>query len=341
VERTLGEIARHVGGKLEGDPELRVSALRDLGVAGPADLSFVAHKKYRSLLASSRAGAVLVAEDEPDPGRPCIRARDPYLAFAKALALFHPPVPPCPPGIHPTAVVHPEATLGKDVHVGALCVVESRARIGDRSTVRSGSFVGEGSVLGKGVYLYPNVVVREGVTLGDRVIVQPGAVIGGDGFGFAREGSRHVKIPQVGGIVVGDDVEIGANTTIDRGTLEPTRIGRGTKIDNLVQIAHNVIVGEDAILVSQAGVAGSTQLGDRVVLAAQAGLVGHLHIGDDVVVGAQSGVREDIDAGTIVLGYPAEERARTLRVWAVTARLPELLERVRALEAKIAELEGK
>jgi len=341
VVRTLGEIALHVGGRLEGDPERRVTALRNLASAGPDDLSFLANEKFRSLLAASRAGALLLAEGEPDPGRPSIRVRDPYLAFAKALALFHPLVPPRPPGVHPTAVVDPEAAVGEQVHVGALCVVEARARIGDRSTIRAGSFVGEGSVLGEDVYLYPRVVVRERVTLGDRVIVHSGAVIGADGFGYRRDERRHVKIPQVGGVVVGDDVEIGANTTIDRGTLDSTRIGRGTKIDNLVQIAHNVVLGEDSIVVAQTGIAGSVEIGDRVVLAAQIGVSDHVRIGDDVVIGSQSGVRGNIPAGAVLLGTPAQDRARTLRAWVATGRLPELVERLRALEAKVRALDSR
>ena len=338
---TLAEIAKRIGGEVRGDGSVRISGVRDLAGAGPGDLAFLSNLRYRPLLERTRASAVIVGLGEL--GAPCatIRMADPYLGLARALQLFHRFALARPPGIHPSAVVDPSATVSPKAHVGPLCVVEARARIEGGVVLRARVFVGEGSAIGEGSYLYPGVVVREGVQIGKRVLLHPGVVLGGDGFGYAREGKAHRKIPQVGGVEIGDDVEIGANSTVDRGALGDTRIGRGTKIDNLVMVAHNVVVGEDCLLVAQSGIAGSTKVGDRVTLAAQAGLNGHIEIGDDATVAGQAGVRHTLPAGAVVSGSPARPHPETLRLWAAQSKLAGALERLRALEERMRAVERR
>jgi UDP-3-O-[3-hydroxymyristoyl] glucosamine N-acyltransferase len=243
--------------------------------------------------------------------------------------------------VHPTALIDPAARLGRDVTVGPFCVVEAEASLGDRTVLWPGVFVGRGTVVGTDGVLHANVVLRENVTLGCRVTVHAGSVIGSDGFGYVPVGDRHEKIPQVGTVEVGDDVEIGANVAVDRGTMGPTRIARGVKIDNLVHIAHNVSVGENSILVAQVGVSGSTQVGRDVTLAGQAGLVGHIRIGDGAMVGAQAGVTKSVPANTKVSGYPAMEHDRSRRLTAFTRRLPSMFDRLRELEDRVRALEGR
>jgi UDP-3-O-[3-hydroxymyristoyl] glucosamine N-acyltransferase len=265
---------------------------------------------------------------------------NPSLGFARALALLHPPDSPAS-GIHPSAVISPDATVDSTASIGPLCVVDAGAQVGSGTSLLAQVHVGRDVRIGSDCRLFPQVTLRDGIRLGDRVVVHSGAVIGADGFGYARDGARYVKIPQVGRVVVEDDVEIGANVTIDRATLGETRIGRGTKIDNLVQIAHNVQVGEDTVIVAQVGISGSTRIGSRVTLAGQAGIVDHLTIGDDVIVGAQSGVSKDIPAGSIVLGSPAIPHGEFKRQYASLAGLPALRKLVRAMERRLEELERR
>ena len=244
-----------------------------------------------------------------------------------------------PRGVHPSAVVDPSATLGKNVAVGPLCTVAKDARVGDNTTLVAGVFVGEAATVGTDCLIYPNVTVREATVIGDRVILQPGVVLGADGFGYAKNGSIHHKVPQIGRVVIEDDVELGANTCIDRATTGETRIKRGTKVDNLVQVAHNVVMGENCVVAAQVGISGSTEVGHGVVIGGQAGVGGHIVIGDRAIVGAQGGVTKDVAPNRIVSGYPAREHSVAKRINAHTAMLPELFKRVKELEHRLSELE--
>jgi len=344
---TLAEIAARVGGEVVGDGSVPIAGVAPLEEAGPGTLSFFANKKYRAAYQECRAAAVVVEPGEAAaPGRNLLRAADPYLAFAKASTLFHPARAPRA-GIDARAFVHPAGRVDGSAEVMALASVGAGATVGARSILFPGVVLGEGARVGEDCILYPNAVVREGCTLGNRVILQPGCVIGSDGFGFAFDpggegaGPRHYKVPQVGVVVVEDDVEIGANSCIDRATLGATRIGRGTKVDNLVQLGHNVEVGPLSILCGQVGVAGSTKLGMGVVLGGQVGVVGHLHIGDGAKFAAQSGVMHDVEAGAVLGGSPGRLYGEWLRIEAALGKLPELLKRVRQLEKEIAKLKGE
>jgi UDP-3-O-[3-hydroxymyristoyl] glucosamine N-acyltransferase len=341
---TLAELAARVGGEVSGDGGLRIEGVAPLEEAGPAHLSFFSNKKYRAVFEASRAGAVVVEPDAAVPeARTVLRARNAYLAFAKLSTLFHPPREAMPE-IAPEAVVHPTAKIHPSAQVMPLATVGPLAEIGARTIVHTGVHVGEAARIGADCVLYAGVVVRERCVVGDRVILQPGCIIGSDGFGFAFDpegegsGPRHYKVPQIGIVVVEDDVEIGANTTVDRATLGATRIGRGTKIDNLVQIAHNVEIGPLCLIVSQVGISGSTKLGMGVVAAGQVGIVGHVEIGDGVRIGAQSGVPHDIAAGETVSGYPARPHALWLRNMAALDHLAEMRKELRELRRELERL---
>ncbi len=340
----LAELAARVGGEVVGDGELRLEGVAALEDATPAQVSFLANRKYRRAFEQSRAGAVVVEPEEPIPeGRTALRVRNAYLAFAKITTLFHPPREALPE-VAPGAVVHPSATVHPAAQVMPLASVGAGARVGARTILHPGVHVGEGARIGEDCLLYPQVVVREGCVLGDRVIVQAGAVIGSDGFGFAFDpegegrGPRHYKLPQVGIVVVEDDVEIGACTCIDRAALGTTRIGRGTKIDNLVQVAHNVEVGPLSLLVAQAGISGSTKLGMGVVVAGQAGIVGHLHIGDGVRIAAQAGVQRDAEPGEQLGGSPAQPAALWRRNAASFDHLADMRKELARLRKELDEL---
>ncbi len=342
---TAGEVGARVGARVVGDATLALRGLAPIESAGPDELTFVANPKYVGHLATTRAGAVIVAPahlpaarlppEGPPPGRAYLVAEDPYLAFARALALFHPARRP-PPGIHPTAWVDPSAAVGEGVTVGPLCSVAAGCRLGAGAVLVAGVHLGEDVEIGEASTLHPNVTVYPGCRIGRRVVVHGGAVIGADGFGFARTPQGAVKVPQVGRVVIEDDVEIGANCTIDRATLGETRIGRGAKLDNLVQIGHNVIVGEGTVIVAQAGVSGSTKIGRGVTIAGQAGLVGHIEIGDGAIVTAQCGVTNDVPAGAVVSGSPHRPHNEWRRLEAVLGELPALRQRVKALERRLA-----
>ena len=336
----LADLAAATGCRLDGAADIEIRGVLSLEQAGPADLSFVARKDYLARLADSRAAAVIVGEDWGPVDRPALRTRNPYLALARALAIVYPPAVPAP-GVHPTAVVAPEASVSPLATVGPLCVVGRGTSIGAHTVLEGQVAVGTDVRIGSHCRLAPQVVLRDGVALGDRVIIHSGAVIGADGFGYAREGTGYLKIPQVGRVVIEDDVEVGANTTIDRATLGETRIGRGTKIDNQVQIAHNVQVGADTIIVAQVGISGSTRIGSRVTIAGQVGVVDHVEIGDDVIVGAQAGVSKDIPSRSVVLGAPAVPHQEFKRQLAAVARLPEMRRLVQALEERMTALEAR
>ncbi len=347
LEFTLAELAARVGGEAVGDGALRLSRVAALEDAGPEDVTFFANRKYRKAFEASRAGAVVVEPGEPVPaGRAVIRARNAYLAFARISTLFHPPAQARPAVaaqafVHPSARVHPSAELMPFAYVGP------GAAVGARCILHPGAHVGPEARLGEDCVLWPNAVVRDGCVLGKRVVLEPGCVVGSDGFGFAFDadgegasGPHHFKVPQAGIVVVEDDVELGANTCVDRAALGVTRIGRGSKVDNLVQIAHNVEIGPLSILVGQAGIAGSSKLGAGVIVAGQVGVVGHLKIGDGAKLLAQAGVRHDVAAGEVLSGSPARPHGEWLRLEAALTRLPDLLKRVRELEKRLERSEA-
>jgi UDP-3-O-[3-hydroxymyristoyl] glucosamine N-acyltransferase len=335
----LSELAERLGCELRGDGDVEVAGVAGIEQAGPGDVTFLANPRYAPHLAETRAAAVILAPGH-EAAVPCLVTDQPYLAFTRAVALLRPPSRPAP-GVHPSAQVDPTALLGSDVHVGALAVVGRGVRVGARCTIHPHVVLYEGVTVGEDCVLHSGVQVRERCRLGNRVVVQNGAVIGGDGFGFARdEGGRYQKFPQVGIVVVEDDVEIGALSAVDRAALGETRIGRGTKLDNLVQVGHSVAIGEDSVLAGQVGVAGSTRIGSRVTLAGQVGVAGHLTIGDGVVATAQTGIPGSVERGAVVSGYPAIENHAWLKASALFAKLPELQKRLRELERKVETLLG-
>jgi len=336
----LAELAERLGCGLEGEGAVEIRGVRGLEEAGAHDLTFVAQERHLPRLEGSAAAAVILAAGWPRVARPALRTANPSLAFARALGIFHPRPSPAP-GIHPTAVVAAEARVAPGASVGPFTVLGPGVEVGAGTVLEAHVTVGAGVRIGEGCRIFPQVILGEGVVLGDRVTVHGGTVVGADGFGYARDGHRYVKIPQVGRVVIEDDVEIGANVTIDRATLEETRIGRGTKIDNLVQIGHNVRIGADTVIVAQVGISGSTRIGSRVTLAGQVGVVDHVEIGDDVIVGAQAGVTKDIPAGSVVLGSPAIPHADFKRQVAATARLAEMRRALHTLEERLAALEAR
>ncbi len=333
---TLRELAERLDCRLEGDGDIEVTRVAALEGAGPGDVSFFSNPRYARALAATRASAVIAAPDVAVPVPvAALRTPHPYAAFARALALLHPQPPP-PPGIHPTATIEPSAVLGVDVSVGPYVCVGAGAVIGARVVLRAHVTIGDGAVVGDDCVLHAHVSIRERVTLGQRVVVQDHAVVGSDGFGFAADASgAMVKIPQVGTVVVGDDVEIGVSTAIDRPPIGATVIGRGTKIDNLVQIGHGVEIGERVILVSQVGIAGSTTVGDGSVLAGQVGVAGHLSIGKGVRATAQTGIPNSLPDGAFVSGYPAIDNRDWLKASAIFRALPALRRQVHDLARRL------
>jgi len=339
---TVREIAEKVGGRLEGDGDIVVSGMASLEDAGPADVSFLANQKYASFVADTRAATVVVNENWKGASKcPVIRVKNADAAFAMVASILAPPPFVPAPGIHSTAVIAPDAKLGKNVIIGPYCVIEKGVKVGDGTILFAGCYLGQETVVGSNCRFYPHVTTREGTRIGDRVIIHNGAVIGSDGFGYSREGKTWKKIPQVGIVQVGDDVEIGANTTIDRARFGRTTIANGVKIDNLVQIAHNVKIGENTAIASQAGISGSTRVGSNVQIGGQAGFVGHVTIGDNSVVGGQAGVTKDVPPATFVSGYPAMEHGKSTRLQAHMMRIPELKKRVDGIEERLNDLESK
>jgi UDP-3-O-[3-hydroxymyristoyl] glucosamine N-acyltransferase len=336
---TLAELARQLGCRLDGDGTIDVHRVAGLDEAGPGDVSFLANPKYAARLATTRASAVIVHEGAT--GAPCatLRSPNPYLTFADALACLTPVDLPRP-GISAHAVVDPSAALGSGVSIGPFVVIGARATIGAHTILYSHVTVGDGAVIGADCVLHAHVSVREKVLIGDRVVLQDAAVIGSDGFGFAhRPDGTHHKIPQVGAVVIEDDVEIGAHTAIDRPAVGETRIAAGAKIDNLVQIAHGVKVGRNALLAAQVGISGSTVLDDSVTFAGQSGSVGHVHIGKGVVVAAKAAVTHDVEPGQMVAGFPAMDIADWRRSEVLVRKLPEFRKQLADLEARLAAIE--
>jgi len=331
---TAAEIAHHLQGEVLGDPQTSLQGFALADRAQPGDLTFAENEEFLARAEQSAASAIIVTGALASPGKVLIRVANARVAFAKALTLFF-PEPTRPPGIHSSAVVAPTAQVDAAAYVGPNCVIGERARIGAEVVLHAGDFVGDDCQLGAGSVLFPNVTLYPRTELGQRVRIHSGTVIGADGFGYVLDAGAHRKVPQIGNVVLGDDVEIGANVTIDRGALKPTVIGRGTKIDNLVQIGHNVQIGEHCLVISQAGIAGSCELGNYVILAGQAGISGHLKIGNQVTVSAQSGVMHDIPAGEKWLGSPAQPDKQTKRQMLAIQRLPELVRRVAKIEKQL------
>lgn len=336
----LGDIAKKIGGVLDGPADRVITGAAPIAQAGPGDITFFADGRYADQAKSTRAGCIIVGEDQSIKDVATIRVKNPRLAFAQVLELFQ-PQRAIRPGIDKRAVIAETAEIGENVSIQAGVVVGAYAKIGDGCILYPGVVVGEHSVIGAGSVLYSNVTVCDRVTIGQSVILHPGCVIGADGFGYVTLPDGHRKMPHIGTVVIEDDVEIGANTTIDRATTGETRIKRGTKIDNLVQIGHNVQIGEHCLIVGQAGIAGSAVLEDRVTVAGQGGVAGHLTVGKGSVIAARGLVAKDLPAGSFVSGFPARPHKENMRMIAATQRLPDLIQSVTALKKLLADLEAR
>lgn len=329
----LSEINRILGTRLDnGSPDIEIRGVAGIEAAGPGQLTFIANPKYVAAARTTKASAVIVADDFPTLKTAMLRSKNPYLDFARALELFYKP-PQYTPGIHPTAVVHPSAKVGAGAHVGHYVVIQEDVEIGENAVLLAHAVIYRGVKVGSNFVAHAHAVVREFCRIGNNVVLQNGVVIGGDGFGFAKDSTgRWHKIVQSGPTVIDDDVEIQANACIDRASVGETRIGRGAKIDNLVQVGHGSRVGEDTLLCAQVGLAGSTDVGKNVILAGQVGVAGHCKIGDGAIATAQSGIPNDVAAGAVVSGYPAIDNKLWLRCVAVFNRLPEIARALRRKE---------
>jgi UDP-3-O-[3-hydroxymyristoyl] glucosamine N-acyltransferase len=337
----LYELAARLECQLEGDGDIEIMRVATLEHAGAGDVAFLANPKYASHLSGSRASAIIVGPGVD--GVPCaaLRSANPYLAFARAAGLLNPRERPAP-GVHASAIIAPDAVIEPEVTIGPYVVVGAGARIGARSVIHAHTVIGPGATLGPDCFVHARVSIRERVQIGARVVVQDGAVVGSDGFGFAPRGDgTFEKIPQLAAVIVEDDVEIGANTTIDRPAVGETRIHAGTKIDNLVQIAHGVVVGPNTMLAAQVGIAGSSIIGHDVMLGGQVGVTGHVTVGDRVKASAKTGITGNVPADSFVTGYPHMDNLEWRKAHVVFRRLPEMRKQLSALEARLAALEGK
>jgi len=340
LNMTLAEIAKVVGGKLIGDGRLIITGINSLDDAGPSEISFFTNHRYKESLHKTRAGAILISRETDVFKGPQVIVSNAELAYAKAAALFA--VPPSRHfGTREGAFIHPESQIGDEVTIYPMVYVDQWARIGDGTTLFPGVFIGEGVKIGKRCLIYPNVTILQGCIIGDNVIIHPGSVIGGDGFRFVRDGAVFIKIPQIGIVQIDDNVEIGANNCIDRAALGKTWIKRGTKTDNLVHIAHNVVIGEETIIVAQAGISGSSHIGREVVIGGQVGIIDHLEVGDKAMIGPQSGIAKPIPKGGVFSGSPAIPHRLWLKTSALIPRLPEFNERLRHLEQRVEELDRR
>jgi UDP-3-O-[3-hydroxymyristoyl] glucosamine N-acyltransferase len=328
----LSDIATALSARLDNaDPETEITGLAGIEQAGHGQLTFVSNPKYNAAARTTKASAVIVAENFPAIHSGMLRSKNPYLAWAKAIELFYRP-PSYAPGIHPTAVVHPTAKLGRNAHVGPYVVIDECVVIGDNAVLLAHAVLYRGVAIGNNFFAHAHAVVREFCQLGDNVVLQNGVVVGSDGFGFAKDDEAHWhKIVQSGNVVVESDVELQANTCIDRASIGETRIGRGAKIDNLVHVGHSCTIGHDTLLCAQVGLAGTTDVGNNAILAGQVGVSGHVKIGDGAIAIAQSGIPQDVPAGAMVSGAPAIDHRLWLKCCAVYARLPEIAKAVRRL----------
>lgn len=341
ISKTLAEIAKIAKGRIIGDKNVVIKGFSSIEEAKEGDLTFLSHKKYLPFAEKTEAAAVVVPQDIALPGKPVIQTDNPSLVFARIVAYYTDNQLRPKLGIHKSVIVARDAKIGKNVFIGPYVVIEKKARIADNTVIYSGSYVGYETTIGKDCLIYPNVTIRERVQIGDRIIVHSGTVIGSDGFGFEAVNGVHQKIPQIGTVVIEDDVEIGANVTIDRARINKTIIGRGTKIDNLVQIAHNVIVGENCIIVSQVGISGSTTIGKGSILAGQVGIVGHIEIGENSIIYAKSGISKSLPSSSKVFGYPAQPLDEFKKVNASLNRLPHYVKVIQELNRRVQDLEAK
>lgn len=336
----LAEIAAKIGGEVTGNGEVEIRGVSKIEDAREGEITFLANPKYFKFLKQTKASAVIVPMEVTEVvGKPLLHTKNPYYAFLKTVNIFYPPQPLAEKGIHPTAIIGEGTTLGDDLSIGPYTVVGKRCRVGDGTVLMPGVVVGDDVCIGGSCTVHANVCLRERIVLGNRVVIHDGTVVGSDGFGFAPEEGKYYKIPQVGTVVVEDDVEIGANVTIDRATLGETRIKRGAKLDNLIQVGHNCTVGEDTVIAAQTGLSGSTHIGRGVRVGGQVGFAGHMKVGDGAAIGAQSGVSKSIAPGVFVFGYPARPHTEEFRIQAALRRLPQLLKEVKVLKDRIDRLE--
>ena len=331
---TTADIAQLVGGEVLGEPALTLLGFARADAAKAGDLTFAENETWFGHAEQGAASAILAPDPFRSAKKTVIRVGNPRVAFAKVLPLFF-PERTFPPGVHPSSVIAPSASVDPSAHIGPLCVVEERASIGPGCVLEAGDYVGHDCRLGAGTHLFPNVTLYAGTLVGLRVRIHSGTVVGSDGFGYVFDQGRHLKVPQIGNVLLGDDVEIGSNTSIDRGALGPTIVGAGTKIDNLVQVAHNVSFGDHCIVCGQTGISGSTKIGSYSTFAGQVGIAGHLQIGNQVTVAAQAGVMNNIPDGEKWLGAPAQPDRQMKRIFIALQRLPELLKRVHELEKRL------
>ncbi|MFH1692292.1 MAG: UDP-3-O-(3-hydroxymyristoyl)glucosamine N-acyltransferase [Candidatus Omnitrophota bacterium] len=341
IKKTVGEIACLVRGEVVGDAEVEIRGARGINDACCGDITFVANTRYIPLIDKTQASAIIVPLHMGPQVKPVIKVQDPSSAFAQVIKALYPKSVHHPKGIDKRAVISKKAKIGKGVAVGAYAVIEDDVEIGDNSIVYAGCYIGYGTRIGCDCLFYANVSIRENIQIGNRVFIQSGSVIGSEGFGYLNVEGVHCLIPQIGTVVIEDEVEIGANVTIDRARFDKTVIGKGTKIDNLVQIAHNVIIGQNSIIVAQAGISGSTHIGNGVTIAGQAGLVGHITIGDGAILAAQAGVTKSVPPKTIVSGYPARPHQEAKRINAHVQSLPKMAASVKELKRRVEELEAE
>jgi len=338
MPRTLKEIAALVGGQVCGDGSIQIKGVSGIQEACEGDITFLANPRYLPFLDRTKASAVIVSREIKPGAKPVIICDNPSLAFTKAVSFILPQEDKHPSGIDPKAVLGKNVKIGKDAAVGACAVIDDDVVIGERSVIYPGCYIGKHSSVGSDTVIHANVSVRERISIGSRVIIHSGTVVGSDGFGFVTVDGIHHKIPQVGTVIVEDDVEIGANVAIDRARFDKTVIGKGTKIDNLVHIAHNVTIGANCLIVAQVGISGSTTIGNNVILAGQVGVVGHVTIGDNSIVMAQSGVSKSLPEGSMVWGTPAKPADEAKRINAYVQGLPKLHETIKEIKQKIEEL---
>ncbi|VAX31640.1 UDP-3-O-[3-hydroxymyristoyl] glucosamine N-acyltransferase [hydrothermal vent metagenome] len=337
---SLKKISKCLDGQIIGNEDLLLEGLASIDEATVGQVTFVSHPKYEKKAKETKASVVMTRKVIKGLSTTFLIVEDPYFSFAKLLTLFHPPRKKTP-GVHASATLGEHLVIGTDAVIGPSVTLEDGVTIESNAQIGAGVFVGEGSSIGENSIIYPNVTILEGVKIGKRVIIHSGSVIGSDGFGFAFHGGKHHKIPQTGGVIIEDDVEIGANVTIDRAVMGQTIIGQGTKFDNLVQVGHNVKIGAHSILVAQVGISGSSQLGNYVTLAGQVGVAGHVKIGDQVIVGAKSGVTKDIPAAQTVSGFPPVPHKSWLKSQVALQQLPSLRSLVNELKRRVTQLEDK
>jgi len=339
MQKTLAEIAKIIDGRVIGDGQVVIRGISGIKEAQDGDLTFLANPKYLPLARTTKASAIIVGRDIVIDDIPVVQTDNPSLAFSKVVGMIKEDLKPSAKGVHKSAIVDPSADIADGVGIGPCVVIEQGAKIGKNTIICAGAYIGQRTRLGDDCLIYPNVTILENVSIGHRVSIHAGSVIGSDGFGYVQVGDQYIKVPQMGTVVLEDDVEIGSCVTIDRARFDRTVVGKGTKIDNHVQIAHNVRIGENCIIVAQVGISGSTTLGNNVTLAGQVGVVGHVTIGDRAIVGGMSGVSKDIQPGAMVSGIPAEDHKTWARHVAHFQRLHIYVEEIRHLKEQVAALE--